>query len=115
MHMRRTAREDVEFQGQYIKKGDKVVMWYLSGNRDDSVIENADEFIIDRKNPRHHIAFGFGVHRCMGNRLAEMQLRILWEEILERFDSVEVVEEPARVKSNFVRGYTDLQVVLHPR
>ncbi|MFN2274300.1 MAG: cytochrome P450, partial [Anaerolineales bacterium] len=100
-HMRRTAKEDVEFQGRQIKKGDKVVMWYLSGNRDDGAIENADRFIIDRANPRHHISFGFGIHRCMGNRLAEMQLRILWEEIMQRFSFVEVVGEPERVKSNF--------------
>ena len=81
-HMRRTAKRDIEFQGKQIRKGDKVVMWYLSGNRDESAIEQADEFIIDRANPRHHISFGFGIHRCMGNRLSEMQLRILWEEIM---------------------------------
>jgi cytochrome P450 len=112
-HMRRTAKEDVEFQGRQIKKGDKVVMWYLSGNRDESAIENADRFIIDRANPRHHISFGFGIHRCMGNRLAEMQLRILWEEIMRRFSFVEVVGEPERVKSNFVRGYKSMPVKLH--
>jgi len=113
MHMRRTATRDLEFQGKQIKKGDKVVMWYVSGNRDESAIDNADEFIIDRANPRHHISFGFGVHRCMGNRLAEMQLRILWEEVMARFSSVEVVGEPERVQSNFVRGYTNLPVKLH--
>jgi cytochrome P450 len=113
-HMRRTATRDLEFKGKQIRKGDKVVMWYISGNRDESAIENADEFIIDRKNPRHHISFGFGVHRCMGNRLAEMQLRILWEEIMQRFDRVEVVAEPERVKSNFVNGYKSLPVRLHP-
>ena len=112
-HMRRTAKEDVEFGGKTIKKGDKVVMWYVSGNRDESAIDNADEFIIDRDNPRHHIAFGFGIHRCMGNRLAEMQLRILWEEIMQRFSFVEVMGEPERVKSNFVRGYQSLPVRLH--
>jgi cytochrome P450 len=90
-HMRRTAKQDIEFQGKQIKKGDKVVMWYLSGNRDSRAIENADRFIIDRANPRHHISFGFGIHRCMGNRLAEMQLRILWEETMQRFSFVEVV------------------------
>ena len=113
-HMRRTALEDVELGGQTIRKGDKVVMWYISGNRDESVIESADDFIIDRANPRHHVSFGFGIHRCMGNRLAEMQLRILWEEILKRFASVEVVGPVTRVHSNFVRGYTDLPVVVHP-
>ncbi len=113
-HMRRTAKHDVIFQGKQIKQGDKVVMWYLSGNRDESAIDNADSFIIDRANPRHHISFGFGIHRCMGNRLAEMQLRILWEEIMRRFSHVEVVGEPERVKSNFVRGYTSLPVRVHP-
>ena len=113
-HMRRTASADIEFKGQKIRKGDKVIMWYVSGNRDESAIDNADEFIIDRANPRHHISFGFGVHRCMGNRLAEMQLRILWEEIMQRFHTVEVVGEPERVRSNFVRGYKSLPVRLHP-
>jgi cytochrome P450 len=113
-HMRRTARRDIEFNGKQIKKGDKVVMWYLSGNRDESAIDNADQFIIDRANPRHHISFGFGIHRCMGNRLAEMQLRILWEEIMQRFRLVEVVGEPQRVRSNFVRGYKSLPVRVHP-
>tara|TARA_R110002072_G_scaffold102349_2_gene225138 strand:+ start:19024 stop:20268 length:1245 start_codon:yes stop_codon:yes gene_type:complete len=114
MHMRRTANKDVEFKGKQIRKGDKVVMWYLSGNHDDTAIENANEFIIDRENPRHHISFGFGVHRCMGNRLAEMQLRVLWEEIMNRFSKVEVVGEPERVLSNFVRGYSHLPVRVHP-
>ncbi len=113
-HMRRTANFDTELGGKQIKAGDKVVMWYVSGNRDSSVIERADEFIIDRTNPRHHVSFGFGIHRCMGNRLAEMQLRVLWEEILKRFSQVEMIGEPVRVRSNFVRGYSDLQVRVHP-
>ncbi|MEM1247307.1 MAG: cytochrome P450 [Acidobacteriota bacterium] len=113
-HMRRTALEDVEFHGKTIRKGDKVVMWYLSGNRDEEVFERADELIIDRNNARAHVSFGFGIHRCMGNRLAEMQLRVLWEEILQRFHTVEVVGEPRRTLSNFVRGYTRLPVKLHP-
>ncbi|MEH6586126.1 MAG: cytochrome P450 [Halioglobus sp.] len=113
-HMRRRATRDVEFGGQQIKKDDKVVMWYMSGNRDERSVDNPDDFIINRKNPRHHISFGFGVHRCMGNRLAEMQLRILWEEIMLRFSRIEVVEEPRRVLSNFVRGYEELKVRVHP-
>jgi cytochrome P450 len=113
MHMRRTATRDVEFKGKQIRKGDKVVMWYLSGNHDDTAIENANDFIIDRENPRHHVSFGFGVHRCMGNRLAEMQLRILWEEVMARFSKVEVVGDVERVQSNFVRGYSNLPVCLH--
>ncbi|MDP5053834.1 MAG: cytochrome P450 [Congregibacter sp.] len=114
MHMRRTANKDVEFKGKQIREGDKIVMWYLSGNYDETAIDNADQFIIDRKNPRHHMSFGFGVHRCMGNRLAEMQLRILWEEIMQRFSKVEVVGEPERVLSNFVRGISSLPVRVHP-
>lgn len=113
MHMRRLATRDVELAGKTIRAGDKVVMWYVSGNRDESAIDNPDAFIIDRANPRYHLSFGFGIHRCMGNRLGEMQLRILWEEILQRFEHVEVVGEPERVQSNFVRGYTHLPVVLH--
>jgi cytochrome P450 len=112
-HMRRTALEDVELGGKTIKKGDKMVMWYMSGNRDETVIDRPDEFIIDRPRPRQHLSFGFGIHRCVGNRLAEMQLRILWEEILQRFSRLEVMEEPVRVRSNFVRGYANLQVKLH--
>ncbi len=109
-HMRRTALADIEFGGKAIKKGDRVIMWYVSGNRDEEVIENPDAFILDRARPRHHLSFGFGIHRCMGNRVAELQLRILWEEILARFDHVEVVGEPVRVTSNFVQGYEDLPV-----
>ena len=114
-HMRRTCTQDIEFGGKLIRKGDLVVMWYVSGNRDDSVIETPDQFIIDRARPRHHLSFGFGIHRCMGNRVAELQLRILWEEILARFDNVEVMGEPVRVASNFVQGYTDLPVRLTAR
>tara|TARA_R110002110_G_scaffold98644_3_gene252402 strand:+ start:862 stop:2121 length:1260 start_codon:yes stop_codon:yes gene_type:complete len=112
-HMRRTALVDHEIGGKTIRKGDKVIMWYLSGNRDDEVIERPEDFIIDRARPRQHLSFGFGVHRCVGNRLAEMQLKILWEEILARFSRVEVMQEPGRVRSNFVRGYTYMPVKLH--
>ena len=111
-HMRRTALQDVEFKGKQIKKGDRVVMWYVSGNRDETVIPRPDEFIIDRERPRHHVAFGFGIHRCMGNRAAELQLRILWEEIVKRFPKIEVVGEPERAVSNFILGYTKLMVRL---
>ena len=112
--MRRRAKEDTELGGKRIRAGDKVVMWYVSGNRDDSVIDRADDFIIDRPKARHHLSFGFGIHRCMGNRLAEMQLRIVWEEIMKRFRFVEVVGEPVRIRSNFVKGYESLPVRLHP-
>ncbi|MGE0621077.1 MAG: cytochrome P450 [Pseudomonadales bacterium] len=113
-HMRRTAKVDTELGGKQIRAGDKVVMWYVSGNRDESVIDRPDEFLIDRPNARHHLSFGFGVHRCMGNRLAEMQLRIVWEEILARFHTVELLGEPVRVRSNFVKGYSELPVRVHP-
>ncbi|MEQ8267426.1 MAG: cytochrome P450 [Parvibaculum sp.] len=112
-HMRRTALADAVVGGKTIRKGDKVVMWYVSGNRDDEVIERADDFIINRVRPRQHLSFGFGIHRCVGNRLAEMQLKILWEEILKRFSRIEVMGEPVRVRSNFVRGYASLPVRLH--
>ena len=112
-HMRRIAKQDVELGGKTIRQGDKVVMWYVSGNRDETAIERPNDFIIDRARPRHHLSFGFGIHRCMGNRLAEMQLRVLWEEILKRFDRVEVVGEPQRTPSAFVKGYTHLPVKLH--
>ena len=114
-YMRRTALADVEVNGKLIKKGDKVVMWYVSGNRDETRFADADKLLIDRDNARNHISFGFGIHRCMGNRLAEMQLRVLWEEIMQRFEQVEVVGEPKRVRSNLVRGYSQLPVRLHPR
>jgi cytochrome P450 len=109
-HMRRTALEDIEFRGKQIKKGDKVVMWYVSGNRDEEAIERPYEFIIDRARPRTHISFGFGIHRCVGMRLAELQLKIIWEEIMKRFDKIEVVGEPKRVYSSFVKGYETLPV-----
>ncbi len=113
-HMRRKATEDVELGGKTIRKGERVVMWYISGNRDADAIDNPDDFIIDRDNPRFHVAFGSGIHRCMGNRLAEMQLRVLWEEILQRFERIEVTGDPVRVHSNFVMGYKELPVILHP-
>lgn len=114
-HMRRTATQDVELGGKQIRKGDKVIMWYASGNRDDTVIPDADKLIIDRPNVRHHLSYGFGIHRCMGNRMAELQLKILWEELLKRFEFVEIMGAPERVPSNFVQAYFKLPVVVHPR
>ena len=113
-YMRRTANQDIELRGKQIKKGDQLLMWYVSGNRDEESIDRPNEFIIDRPKARHHLSFGFGIHRCMGNRLAEMQLRIVWEEILNRFKMVEVVGEPERLRSSFVRGITKLPVRVHP-
>ena len=112
-HMRRTAVADADIGGKKIRSGDKVVMWYLSGNRDEEVIDRPEDFIIDRATPRHHLSFGFGIHRCVGNRLAEMQLRIIWEEIVKRYRKVEVVGEPVRTLSNFIHGFTRLPVRLH--
>ncbi|MBI1238572.1 MAG: cytochrome P450 [Alphaproteobacteria bacterium] len=114
-HMRRTALEDIEFKGKAIKAGDKVVMWYVSGNRDEEVIERPNDYDIERKNPRQHISFGFGIHRCVGNRLAELQLTIIWEEILKRFPEVILVGEPKRVYSTFVKGYESMKVVIPRR
>lgn len=114
-YMRRTATQDTELGGKAIKKGDKIAMWYVSANRDETAIERANEFLIDRKNAKHHLSFGWGVHFCMGSRLAEMQLKILWEEILERFEQVEVVGEPTRVRSAFVKGISNLPVRVHPK
>lgn len=109
-YMRRTCRSDFELGGKTIKAGDKVIMWYVSANRDDAKFDDPYEFIIDRKNARSHMSFGFGVHRCMGNHVAEMQLRILWEEIMARFPVIEVVGEPERVSSNFVMGFSKMMV-----
>jgi cytochrome P450 len=109
-HMRRTALEDSELQGKKIRKGDKVIMWYVSGNRDEEAIERPYDFIIDRARPRTHLSFGFGIHRCIGMRLAELQLKIIWEEIFKRFDDIEVVGEPKRVYSSFIKGYETLPV-----
>lgn len=109
-HMRRTAAVDIVIGNKHIRRGDKVVMWYVSGNRDDEVIDHADSFIIDRKNPRQHLSFGFGIHRCVGRHLAELQLKILWEEVLNKRLDIKVVGEPERVASNFVHGYSALPV-----
>jgi cytochrome P450 len=109
-YMRRTALSDYELGGKAIRAGDKLAMWYISGNRDGEMIENPDQFIIDRARPRQHLSFGFGIHRCVGNRLAELQLTILWEEIMKRYPVIELVEEPKRVFSSFVHGIASMMV-----
>ena len=111
-HMRRTAVADAELGGKQIRKGDKVIMWYVSGNRDEEMIDNPNALVIDRARPRQHLSFGFGIHRCVGNRLAEMQLKIVWEEIMKRNLEIEVLEEPTRVFSTFVKGYSRLNVII---
>jgi cytochrome P450 len=107
-HMRRTAMTDTKVGDKAVKKGEKVVLWYVSGNRDEDVIDNPDAFIIDRDRPRQHAGFGFGIHRCLGQRLAEMQLRVVWEEMLKRFSFIEMTGEPERMRNNFVKGYLSL-------
>ena len=110
IHMRRTTSQDTELGGKQIKAGEKVVMWYISGNRDPEAIDHPDGFIVDRARPRQHLSFGFGIHRCVGNRLAELQLKILWEEILARFPKIEVTGQPERIYSNFIRGIKSMPV-----
>ena len=111
-HMRRTVVEDVEIGGQRIRKGERLVMWYISGNRDEAAFADPHRLLVDRHNARQHVSFGYGIHRCMGNRLAEMQLRVLWEEILPRYQ-IEVTGTPVRTRSNVIRGYLRLPVRLH--
>ena len=110
IHMRRTTTQDTEVAGQQIPAGSKVVMWYVSGNRDEDAIEAPNRLIVDRKRPRQHLSFGFGIHRCVGNRLAELQLRILWEEILQRFPMIEVMGPAKRTYSNFIHGFRSMPV-----
>lgn len=114
-HMRRTAMRDVSLGGRKISKGDKVVLWYLSANRDEELFEDADAFLMDRANARRHFAFGAGIHRCIGARLADLQLRILWEEILKRFPRIDVLHPPVKSLSTFIHGYTNLQVRIPER
>ena len=114
-HMRRTATADIEIGGKTIRAGDKVILWYVSGNRDETAIERPNAFIIDRPRPRHHVSFGFGIHRCVGMRLAEMQLKVVFEEILARFPRIEIAGEPERLKSVFLRGFRRLPVRIERR
>lgn len=112
-HMRRTATRDAVLGGKQIKAGDKVVMWYVSGNRDETAIDRANEFLIDRDEVRKHLSFGWGRHFCVGSRIAELQVRVLWEELMQRYHQIEVVAEPTRVRSSFVNGYLKMPVKLH--
>jgi cytochrome P450 len=113
--MRRTALEDVEMHGKTIKQGDQIAMWYVSGNRDPRHWDRPNDYLIDRKNARSHLSFGFGIHRCVGNRLAELQLRVLWEELMERFSHIEMLEEPSLTSGAFVKGYTWMPAICHPK
>jgi len=111
-HMARVANQDFEFKGKQIHAGDRVVMWYVSGNRDEEVIDDPYAYNIERAHPRQHLSFGFGIHRCVGNRLAELQLTIIWEEILKRFPEIKLLEEPQRSYSIFIKGYERMMVVI---
>lgn len=113
--MRRTALEDVEMHGKTIRKGDQIAMWYVSGNRDERHFDRPNDFWIERPNVRSHLSFGFGIHRCVGNRLAELQLRVLWEEIMARFEHIELLDEPSLTSGAFVKGYTWMPVICHPK
>lgn len=109
-HMRRTCTEDTEIFGQHVKKGDKVILWYISANRDEEVFENPDKLDITRENARRHLSFGYGIHRCVGARLAELQLRVLLEEMHKRRMRVHVAGDVERVRANFVHGFRKLEV-----
>lgn len=113
--MRRTALEDVQLRDKLIKKGQQIAMWYISGNRDEKFWDKPNDYIIDRENARRHLSFGFGIHRCVGNRLGELQLQILWQELMERFEHIEVLDEPSFTSGAFVHGYTWMPVILHPK
>jgi len=110
IHMRRTALEDIEIEGQKIARGDKVVVWYVSANRDEKFYGDPEVFRIDRSKPYRHLAFGYGVHRCVGDRLAGLQIQILWEEVLNQNLKIDIVGTPERGFSNFIRGITKLPV-----
>ncbi len=111
-YMRRTANHDTELGGKQIKKHDQILMWYLSANQDEDVFENAHVLDIERHNADRQLSFGYGIHFCMGSRVAELQLRVLWEEILQRFKRIEIQDEPERVFSSFVHGYSKLPVTV---
>ncbi len=109
-YMRRTATRDCEVGGKQIRKDEQVLMWYVSANHDEDVFTDPETLDIERPNADRHLSFGYGIHYCMGSRLAELQLRILWEEVLQRFTRIEIQDEPERTFSSFVKGYTHLPV-----
>lgn len=113
MHMRRTAMEDTTVGGRPVRKGDKVVLWYISANRDEEVFPDADKFLVDRKGAQH-VGFGAGQHVCVGSRLAEMQLRIAFDLLADRVRSFEVQAPPRRFRSNFINGLKNLDVIMRP-
>lgn len=110
IYFRRTATKDTNIRGQDIKAGDKVVMWYGSANRDEDIFEDGHLFRVDRENAKKHLAFGAGEHLCLGNRLGHMQIRILFEELLDRFPNIHSTSDPVRIPSNFLAGISELKV-----
>jgi cytochrome P450 len=109
-HMRRTCMADTELGGQMIRKGEKVIMWYISGNRDEAVFADAERFDVGRDNARRHVAFGHGIHRCVGARLAEIQLGALIEEFVDRGWRVEMEGKPTRLPTPFLHGFSAMPV-----
>src|SRR3546814_1066737 len=110
--MRRTALADADLFGHQIKKGDKLILWYISANRDESVFDDGDALKLDRGNARRHLSFGYGVHRCVGARLAELQLRILLEEMAARRMRVTVTGEPERDHARSEEHTSELQSLM---
>ncbi len=110
---RRTATQDTELRGQKIREGDKVVMFYISANRDEEVFERADQFDITRS-PNEHLAFGIGEHYCLGSNLARLEIRIMFEEILRRLPDIELAGQPRRLRSNFISGIKSMPVRFTP-
>ena len=110
IYFRRTATKDTNIRGQDIKAGDKVVMWYGSANRDEDIFKDGHLFRVDRENAKKHLAFGAGEHLCLGNRLGHMQIRILFEELLDRFPNIHSTSDPVRIPSNFLAGISELKV-----
>jgi cytochrome P450 len=111
-HMRRTATCDTILGGQQIKKGDKIALWYNSSNRDESVFPNADHWDVTRENSRRHQSFGYGIHRCLGARLAELQVTTLVEEMVKRNMDVKLAAPPERIPSCFTNGFHHMMVTM---
>ena len=114
-NMNRTATRDVEVGGQQIKAGDNVLLLYPSANRDEDVFEDPFRFDVERT-PNDHVAFGFGTHFCLGNSLARLELKVMFEHLLRRLPDLELVspEEPAHRAANFVSGYESMPVRFTP-
>jgi cytochrome P450 len=109
-HFRRTATKDVEIHGKTVKSGEKIVTWFASGNRDNNIFERANEFDVTR-NPNEHMTFGRGgPHMCLGNALARIELRVMFEDLISRIDSMELTGPVDYLRSNFVHGIKRMPV-----